>query len=193
MSDRRLLSLLCLGAIASMSPFLGAGCGGDDTADPSGAGGSADSSGAGGKGGASSGGSAGSSDHAGASSTGGSTTVDAAADRTESGQVGGGGNGSGGGSGSDGGASRCQELVAKCTLIDPGTGAIHACVATGMQGNAAACETSFAGCKQSCGVALCQRIGTICHDKEETCHEMGHAGIAEPCFDRALECFDLCK
>jgi hypothetical protein len=106
-----------------------------------------------------------------------------------------GGTGSGGDSAPamDAGPTKCDELVARCQPVNQDAGSALRCVALGMQGDVAACETGYADCRTQCGGALCRRIGSLCHDKEQTCHEMGHANMPNPCFDRALECLEACK
>jgi len=99
----------------------------------------------------------------------------------------------GGGPGMDAGPTKCNYLVARCQPVDQDAGAVHRCVTLGMQGDVAACESGYADCRTQCGGALCRRVGSLCHDKEQTCHEMGHANMPGPCFDRALECLEVCK
>ena len=109
------------------------------------------------------------------------------------GDDGGAGTGGDAGPGMDAGPTKCDDLVARCQPVDQDAGRVHSCVTLGMQGDAVACESGYADCRTQCGGALCRRIGSLCHDKEQTCHEMGHANMPGPCFDRALECLEACK
>jgi hypothetical protein len=126
---------------------------------------------------------------------GGSTATGSGGGGGEDGGAGaGGGAGSDAGPGIDAGPTRCDDLVARCMPVDQdGAPSVHNCVTLGMQGDLAACENGYADCRTKCGGALCRRIGSLCHDKEQTCHELGHANMPLPCYDRALECLEACK
>jgi hypothetical protein len=99
----------------------------------------------------------------------------------------------------DGGPPSCARIAEACREIDPGSGAIHECALLDTA-DAGTCGARFEECRALCGPALCTRLGNVCHAPGEAlggtyadCHELGHAGVAGHCFDRASECLALCR
>jgi uncharacterized repeat protein (TIGR04052 family) len=96
----------------------------------------------------------------------------------------------------EGGA--CAGLGSNCHVVDPGSGALHACHELGHGGDEAACSAGRAACVEGCGAALCETLGSLCHEVDpgsgplHDCHELGHAGDVNACFEGGRECFDLC-
>ncbi len=92
----------------------------------------------------------------------------------------------------------CAGIGSSCHVVDPGSGALHACHELGHGGDQAACALGRAGCVDACGAELCATLGSLCHPVDpgtgplHDCHELGHAGDAGLCFERGRECFDLC-
>jgi uncharacterized repeat protein (TIGR04052 family) len=82
--------------------------------------------------------------------------------------------------------------------VDPGSGPLHACHELGHGGDEAACSAGRAACVDGCGAALCETLGSLCHEVDpgtgplHDCHELGHGGDVNACFEGGRECFDLC-
>jgi hypothetical protein len=98
--------------------------------------------------------------------------------------------GSGGSASSDG---VCARMVSACGALASPDAEATACLVLGRAGVEADCERGLSECTQTCGAALCRSLGNVCHDVEETCHEIGHDGIATACFERGAECLELCR
>lgn len=117
----------------------------------------------------------------------------------------------------------CGQIVAACHDLDPGTGPISECHATGHDEVEADCEAVLTSCLAVCvasdaGVptdahahddaaahhdhdaatsGVCSELASLCHDAEGTlaseCHDVGHDGDEETCLAREAECRTACE
>jgi hypothetical protein len=61
------------------------------------------------------------------------------------------------------------------------------------------CDAKLKECTKTCGDALCQRVAGTCHDAASggpelaECHDVGHDGDADTCFERGAGCLELCR
>lgn len=189
------------GAMAGTGAAGGAGGTGaaGGTSGTGGAGGTGGTGATGGSGGTGAtggaGGTGGSAGAGGTGATGGSAGAGGTGGTAGTGGTGGSGatGGTSGTGGTGGAGPECQELVTNCGFVDMGTGPIHDCVVTGQMMNGPACVTAMPGCVETCGAALCTLLSDQCHDTGPIeCHDLGHAGVAEDCFEGAAECLPQC-